>query len=61
MLTGGGVIQEDNSSREWWGNYRGCGVLNSMCQFGQYTYNGVSYTPDVWGSLLLKLSLFLSS
>ena len=50
MLTGGGVIPEGSSSWEWWGNYRGCGILNSMCQFGQDTYNGVIYTPDVWGS-----------
>ena len=35
---------------EWFGNERGCGILNSMCEFGQDTYNGVIYTPDVWGS-----------
>ena len=54
MLTGGGVVH-GAPALEWFGNERGCGILNSMCQFGQDTYNGVIYTPDVWGSLALNI------
>lgn len=49
MLTGGGVVLGAAAS-EWIGNERGCGILNSMCQFGEQTYNGIIYSPAIWGS-----------
>lgn len=49
MLTGGGVVLGAPAS-EWVGNERGCGILNSVCQFGEQTYNGIIYSPAIWGS-----------
>ena len=37
-------------NREWVGTDGGCGILNSMCQFGEQTYNGIIYSPALWGS-----------
>lgn len=49
MLTGGGVAYGD-TAWEWVGNDRGCGILNSMCQFGQDAYNGILYDVASCGS-----------
>ena len=49
MLTGGASVSGAAAS-EWVGNERGCGILNSMCQFGEQTYNGIIYSPAIWGS-----------
>ena len=59
MLTGGGAVH-GATAWEWFGNERGCGILNSMCQFGQDASDGINYTPASWGSRT-KLSLFLSA
>ena len=40
---------------QWVGNDRGCGILNSMCQFGEQTYNGIIYSIAIWGSLALNI------
>ena len=51
MLTGGTTTNMSSSaSIEWVGNERGCGILNSMCQFGEQTYYGIIYSPALWGS-----------
>ena len=59
MLTGG-TVPDSTNAREWIGNQNGCGILNSMCQFGQIHYNEVRYYVVYWGSRTI-LSLFLSA
>lgn len=59
MLTGGGGVAHGATAWEWFGNERGCGILNSMCQFGQIHYNDIIYSPAICGSRT-KLSSFLS-
>lgn len=54
MLTGG-TVPDSTNAREWIGNDRGCGILNSMCQFGEQTYNGIIYSIAIWGSLALNI------
>lgn len=60
MLTGGGVVLGAPAS-EWVGNERGCGILNSVCQFGEQTYNSINYSPAIWGFLARRTIILRSS